>query len=138
MRFFYNHEPMSDTDFEAASAENLQRCFGGASLFNTAHPLDIAEARDADNRPSPDAQLSLAALRAAVANLMSQGGVMENRPRTVVLNPAHYEWFQKMQAASELQETLLARMPGLSEMLAWRYAVKRVFGDHLRFWELEP
>jgi len=77
----------------------------GYSLFNTAHPISSSlSAQTAANRPTVEANASIAAYQAGATNLMQQFApnnvdIIDNMPRIVVANPdQRYIWQQVLKA----------------------------------------
>lgn len=77
----------------AAAGNNVAGMADGRPLFDTAHPVSLANSSVTyANRPSTEVDLSISAYQAGATNLMQQFApndteIIANRPRILVINP---------------------------------------------------
>lgn len=105
----------------------------GVSLFNTAHPVSkFNSGTTKSNRPSTDADLSIATYQAAITNLGKQAApnnteFIENKPRLLVVeNSQQYIANQILKGEWEVNsaDRNMNAVKGIGKVLVWSYFEK--------------
>jgi len=108
-----------------STASPVQSSFDGKSLFNTGHPVSLANAgTTVSNRPSSDADLSNTTYYAAYANMVQQMAtnnytIIQSAPKNLVYNPklrevavqiARGDWERESPATSKMNAAVADRL----------------------------